>query len=153
MKSELRIEKPHRRSDGQVGARATVSVPHDTRPQDYSFDTHGMTSREVVGKIADIERYHAAKVERMDRFRRLHGMVVARGYTIVDCTILDAGVTLYIDVRPQAKGFPFQRAYQSISAIPTNDAILKIIAAALPDVDAIESAHAEFVAKVEARRA
>lgn len=152
MRSRLRMEAPYKRRDGHIGARASVAILESSHPQTYSFDTHGMTSQQVADEAARLETYHAAKAERLERFRRLHGMVVARGYTIVDCTILDAGVTLYVDVRPNATGFPLRHAYQSIGAVPTNDAILKIVAEALPDAGTIDDAHAEFVAKVEARR-
>jgi hypothetical protein len=155
MTSTLKLENPYARSNGQIGARATLRIDHPTRPQSFSFDTHGMTSQQVVDEAARIENYHAAKVSRLDIFRRLHGFVVNHGgidFTIVDCTILDAGVTLYVDVRPPAKRFPLRIACHAIENIPTNDAILKMVTEALPDSSGIASAHAEFVAKVEARR-
>lgn len=147
------METPYRRADGHIGARATVDAETGDCRQSYSFDTHGMSSGEVAAKVLELELYHAAKAARLESLRRLHGMVVARGYAIVDCTILDSGVTLYVDVRPEAKGFPIRRAYQLVDLVPTNDAILKMIVEALPDDAAIHAAHAEFVAKVEARRA
>lgn len=154
MTSVLSFENPSRRMDGHIGARATIALERaDGWHQHYHFETHGMTSGQVADEIRRLEVYHAAKAERVERFRRLHGMVVTRGFTVVDCTILDRGVTLYVDVRPQAKGFPLRIAYHGIENVPTNDAILGMIAQALPDVSAIETAHAEFVAKVEARRA
>jgi len=157
MRSDLRFGIPRRRADGHLGARATVAIAHEAGwHQDYSFDTHGMTSAEVAAEVARIESYHADKANRLSGFRKITGSQIVNGgvpYRIVDCTIFDAGVTLYVDVRPPAQGFPLRKAYHRIEAVPSDGEIVGMVIAALPESDeAIAAAHAEFVAKVEARR-
>lgn len=151
--SELTLTKPYRRSDGHLGARAALLINRDDgRSQTYCFDTHGMTSAQVVEKAATIEAYHGKKAGRLNGFRSISGVEI-NGYCIVDCSIHDNGVTLYLDVRPKVSGFPIRKAYGNVDAIPSDEEIVAMVTAALPNsTDEIQKAHDAFVAKVNAKR-
>ena len=154
MRTELELSNPYRRKDGHVGARAVLRIDgrEDGWHQSYHFDTHGMTSAQVVAKAAEIEAYHAKKAERLNGFRKIQGSMVG-DYGIVDCSIHDNGVTLYLDVRPVASGFPIRKRYGNLDAIPSDEEIVAMVTAALPtSTDEIQQAHDAFVAKVNAKR-
>lgn len=167
MTAALDIRNPYRRSDGHVGARTVLQIEHaDGWHQQYAFDTHGMTSSQVAARASAIEEYHDAKAARLTGFRSVQGiefLVNGDTFRVVDCTILDAGVTLYLDARRIAedgaaqnvRGFPVRRSYHDIAAVPPNEEILltmiRMLIADYATLD-VATAHAEFVAKVAARR-
>lgn len=154
MKTKLELSGPYRRKDGHVGARAVLKIHgrEDGWHQSYHFDTHGMTSAQVVAKAAELERYHEKKAARLNGFRSISGMEI-KGYRVVDCSIHDNGVTLYLDVRPRAHGFPMRKMYGNLDAIPSDEEIVAMVTAALPNsTDEIREAHDAFVAKVNAKR-
>lgn len=156
MTSHLTLHSPYRRADGQIGAHARLVIQHDSGwHHTYGFDTHGMSVDEVTRKVAGIEAYHDVKAALLDGFRAVQGQVVD-GYTIVDCTIMDAEVTLYLDVRDGAggrvPGFPLRIKCLSIERIPSNSAILDIVQRALPQPgEDIQAAHKAFVARLSER--
>jgi hypothetical protein len=156
---DVELHNPYRRADGQIGARVEVHLPGVTR----SFDSHGMTSNQVVAKIAEIEAQHAIRTGRLTGFRAIQGSEIVRGgktYRVVDCTIMDGGVTLYLDVRlvdgsemRRVDGFPIKKAYHLLSSVPPDAEVAAMVRAALPeDSEAVQKAHEEFVAKVKAKR-
>lgn len=150
--SRLDLSSPYRRKDGHIGARAVLKIEReDGWHQSYHFDTHGMSSAQVVAKAEEIETYHAKKADRLNGFRDIQGMTVG-GYVVVDCSIHDNGVTLYLDVRPNGDGFPIRVRCATMDAVPSNEDIVKMIADALPNLSAIEDAHSEFVRKVNEKR-
>lgn len=152
----ITLSSPTRRTDGQIGARAIVDVKHaDNWNQQYGFDTHGMSSDAVVAKVAEITAYHDSKAARLTAFRKIQGQDVKLGgaaYRIVDCTIFDNGVTLYLDVRrdgAKVPGFPVRIQCYEIGKVPDDETIMKLLTSRLPvEADEIETAHAEFAAKV-----
>lgn len=157
MKTTLALSNPYRRGDGHIGARAAVKVEHpDGWVETYAFDTHGMTSQEVADKTAALEGHHAKKAARLTGFRLIQGNEIAAGgqvYRIVDCTIFERGIALYLDVRPRAPGFPIRKVYGNLDALPSDEEILAMVTAALPNsTDEIQQAHDAFVAKVKAKR-
>jgi hypothetical protein len=159
MKTELVLHSPYRRKDGQIGSQAEVTI--SGHPEGWSgfyrFDTHGMTPAQVIDKGKEIKAYHEAKATRLTGFRGVQGVVLQSAYQIVDCTIFDRDVTLYLDVRKVAldgvqekvHGFPIELRYYSMDKVPTDKEILEIVSAALPKFqDDVTSAHDAFVAKV-----
>jgi len=151
--SHLDISNPYRRADGHIGARAVLRIEReDGWNQSYHFDTHGMKSAEVVAKASEMEAYHEQKAARLNGFREISGMEI-RGYRVVDCSIHDNGVTLYLDVRPKVAGFPIRVRCATIDAVPSNEDIVRIITDALPASETeIDDAHAEFVRRVNEKR-
>jgi hypothetical protein len=151
--SRLDLLDPYRRKDGHIGARAVVKIEReDGWHQSYQFDTHGMTSAQVVAKAAEFETYHHQKAERLNGFREIQGTEIG-GYRVVDCSIHDNGVTLYLDVRPKVSGFPIRVRCATMDAVPSNEDIVKMITGALPvSQTEIADAHAEFVRKVNEKR-
>jgi hypothetical protein len=151
-------KKPTRRKDGHLGTRVKVRC-EGTHPKTYAFDTHGMNSTEVAEKIASLDAYHSAKMARLRDFGAVRGVeFVVKGdtYRVVDCTIFDAAVTLYLDVRRieqggkmrPVTGFPIRMKYRDIALIPSNAAILNMIRESLPDDEEEKEAHNLFVRKV-----
>jgi len=157
MKTTLDLRAPYRRNDGHIGAHARMKVEHpDGWVETYAFDTHGMTSQQVVDEAAAIAEHHAKKATRLTGFRSIQGMEIAAGgqvYRIVDCTIFERDIALYLDVRPRAPGFPTRKVYGNLDAVPSDEEIVAMVTAALPNsTDEIQQAHDAFVAKVKAKR-
>jgi len=155
MKIEFSSKPTRRAKDGQLGARASVRCG-GRHPKSYAFDTHGMTSGQVVAEAQRLSDYHEAKMAKLASFTAVRGTELnANGavFRVVDCTIFDAGLTLYLDVRKDGSttpvaGFPIMVKCRVIDAIPSNAEILKIIRAALPDDTSAKQAHDAFVRKV-----
>jgi hypothetical protein len=155
---KIDFDKPHRRRDGHVGARAYVRCV-GSHPKTYAFDTHGMTSTQVAEKINAFAMYHDAKMAKLREYGAVRGVefvVDGTVYRVVDCTIFDAGVELYVDVRrveesgmfPVAQ-FPLRMKYRDIALLPSVTKITDDIRAALPTGDSeTENLHHEFVTKV-----
>lgn len=158
----LTLVSPSRRK-GQIGALAEIRTEANGYTQTYAFNTHGMTSDAVVARVAELEAYHDAKTGLLVTLRGLLGTEFTVGdesFRIVDCTIFDKGVTLYVDVRnisqdsvQKVAGFPMRVSYRSLDAIPDEAAILAMTTARIPEPAAvIAAAHAVFVGKVTAKR-
>jgi len=154
----LDFDKPSRRRDGQLGARANVRCG-GRWPETYVFDTHGMNSSQVAAKADELAEYHEAKMAKLESFADVRGTELVAGadtYRIADCTVFDAGVTLYLDVRKvghrgSVKGFPIRMKYRYLSAIPSNEEIIEIVRASLPDDADVKEAHDVFVKKVRGK--
>lgn len=166
MKRDHEFGKPYRRRDGQIGAPVRMRIEHGGWHANYSFDSHGMSSSDVAKKLDDLAAYHEKKSACMTRFRGVQGVEIENGddtYRIVDCTVFDKAVTLYVDVRRvtagvfkgqqremlvPVQGFPMTTKYRDITQVPSNEAILAMIRENLPDDEPLEAAHNEFVKKV-----
>lgn len=155
---KLDFGKPSKRQDGQIGARAKVRC-EGAHPKTYAFDTHGMNSSEVAAKAREMSDYHDAKMARLADLADVRGHEFTVGddvFRVVDCTIFDQAVTLYLDVRKieqdgrmtQVHGFPIHKRCRSIDGIPSNAVIIQMMRDVLPNEESVQSAHEEFVQKV-----
>lgn len=162
----LSFGKPYRRKgDKRLGARARVIVEHSGWSAPYEFDTHGLDEEATAAKVQAIETHHEKRAARLTGFLSIRGREYTRGtdlLRVVDCTLDDFGrpdgiVLLYIDVRRIVNdamrpvlGFPIKRRYTSVNDVPTDQEIVQMIEAELPEPEDVQTKHADFTKKVEA---
>lgn len=155
--------KPARRKDGHIGAKVDISVRGEGGCDGfYAIETHGKNSTQIAAEIDRVHAFHDERAARMNGFRAIQATPIKIGqatYRVVDIAIRHATnashCTLYLDVmngRERVAGFPKRILYKTPGEIPSDEAIVEMVKAAIPvETEDIEALHNEFIAKVRGK--